>query len=317
VKLTGEDPEEVEDLNKAAKDPRNFMSKSPFQRGMVLVAGVVMNFLLAITLFYIVLISNGFKTSYMPMYFDYNFRFGQEESLDSVVVEVMEGSPAEKADIRPGEAIIEINGNPVASAADVRRLVKGLEGQAVNVVLQDVRQANTVIRNVSVEPAKDEEGEEMLGVYLSRATRVNYSGFPQSIFSGLSHSYNVMGYSLKGLSYIVGISVENKSLQPVSQSVAGPVGIYSIVGGVLEMGGSRVLLNILDFMGVMSISLAFINVMPFPALDGGRLFFVIVEGITKKKLNPALEVKIHKAGFAFLLALLVLVTIKDIATKLF
>jgi len=98
----------------------------------------------------------------------------------------------------------------------------------------------------------------------------------------------------------------------VSASVAGPVGMYNIVGTVLDYGGDRVLYTILDSMALMSASLAFMNIMPFPALDGGRLVFVIWEGITKKKVKPSIELNIHKVGFMILIGFLILVTIKDI-----
>lgn len=312
VRLEGEDPEEVLENPEIANDTRSFQMKSPFQRSLVLVAGVFMNMVLAITIFYFVLASTGFKTSYISLFFDYNFRFGKENVVGSVITSLQEGSAAEKSKMEVGEAIVEINGEPVNDVSDVRRIIKGLEGKEVYVFLMDVRKENNNIRKVTAIPQKDSNGDAVLGVYLSKAVQIDYSSGIDKYLAGFLHTYNVTDYSLKALSEVVSLSFKNKTLEPVSESVAGPVGMYNIVGSVLDYGGDRVVYTILDFVALMSASLAFMNIMPFPALDGGRLVFVIYEGITKRKVNPNIELNVHKIGFMVLLGLLVLITIKDV-----
>ena len=111
VKVTGEDPTE-EDASDLAKDPRSFMSRNPWQRAAVLVAGVFMNTVLAISLFYFVLFIQGFKTPYMPLFFNYNFPFGNVETVSTVVTSLEPGSAAEKAGVQVGEAVLEIDRVP-------------------------------------------------------------------------------------------------------------------------------------------------------------------------------------------------------------
>ena len=127
------------------------------------------------------------------------------------------------------------------------------------------------------------------------------------------HAYNVLDFSVSSLGKIISMSFKERSMDAVSQSVSGPVGIYELVGGLIKYGGSRVVLSLLDFIGIMSVSLAFINILPLPALDGGRILFVGIEKLLGKPLSPRFEATLHRIGFILLLGLLVLVTIKDIA----
>ena len=94
----------------------------------------------------------------------------------------------------------------------------------------------------------------------------------------------------------------------VPQDVAGPVGIFQLTGIVAKSG----ILNILQFMGILSVNLAVINIMPFPALDGGRLVFIAYEAITKKRPKPSFEGWVNTAGMAFLLLLIILITVNDV-----
>jgi len=312
VRLEGEDPEEVLENPEIANDARSFQMKTPFQRSLVLVAGVFMNIVLAVTLFYVVLASTGFKTQFISMFFEYDFKFGREEKIGSVITSIQPDSAAAKSDMKVGEAILEINGEPVANVQDVRRILKGHEGKEVYVFLKDLSKDNNNVRKVTTTPQKDDNGDAVFGVYLTEAVQIDYSEGVNKLLAGFMHTYNVTDYSLRALGKVISLSVENKSFEPVSASVAGPVGMYNIVGTVLDYGGDRVLYTILDFMALMSASLAFMNIMPFPALDGGRLVFVIWEGITKKKVKPSIELNIHKVGFMILIGFLILVTIKDI-----
>lgn len=307
VKLTGEDSEEV------VLDPKSFAVKKPWQRFTVLVAGVFMNFVLAILLFYVFFAFTGFKTFQLPLFFDYKFKFGRVEELNTIVADVQKDSGADKAGIELGEAVMEVGGVEVKNVKDVRALLVGKQDQDVEVRLVDFKdQASPQTRIVKVKPMVDEEGNPILGVYLTKSVSIYYEKPLEKIFAGFLHSYNVLGYSFNSLAKIIGLSVETKDLEPVSQSVSGPVGIYNIIGSILKYGGSRVWLTIMDYIALMSLSLAAINIMPFPALDGGRLIFILAEWVSGRKVNPKWEANVHKIGMFFLLALIVMITIKDI-----
>lgn len=308
VKLTGED-----DNGKPSDDKRSFSNKKASQRAVILVAGVCMNFILGISLYYVFLFSNGFKSFYLPMIFNYDFKFGREEKVNTVIAGYIDNSNAQKAGAELGDAILKIDDKPVFSVSDVRKAVSEKQGNSVTLLLTDLKkQDDSFHKTVEVMPILDEKGNFVLGVYLTESVRLNYNYGVAPLFSGFMHSYNVISYSLSTFSKILTESFRSKDLSTVSQSVSGPVGIYNIVGSILTYGGENTFMSLIDFVALMSLSLATINIMPFPALDGGRLIFVFIEMIRKKRLSPVLEMKFHKLGMAFWLGLLVLVTIKDI-----
>ena len=122
-----------------------------------------------------------------------------------------------------------------------------------------------------------------------------------------------MSYSAVTFGNLIKASLDARSVAPVSEGIAGPVGIYSVVGNILSYSGSKVILSLLDLVALMSLSLAFLNIMPFPALDGGRLVFVVLEIIRGgKKVSANFEASVHKWGMIFLLGLIVLITFKDV-----
>jgi len=94
----------------------------------------------------------------------------------------------------------------------------------------------------------------------------------------------------------------------IPKDVAGPVGIFQITGLVAQTG----ILNTLQFIGVLSVNLAVINLLPLPALDGGRLVFILYEAITRRRPKPSFERWVNAAGMAFLLLLIILITINDV-----
>jgi len=95
----------------------------------------------------------------------------------------------------------------------------------------------------------------------------------------------------------------------VPKDVAGPIGIFQVTGEVSKGG----ILSLLQFLGILSVNLAVINILPLPALDGGRVLFIVIETITKRKVNQELETKIHNIGMIVLLTLILLITINDIS----
>lgn len=309
VKVTGEDSTD----ENASKDPRSFAVRPPWQRIAVLGAGVFMNFVLAVVVFYGVLAADGYKTQYIPLIFEHNFRFGHQNVIGTVVSGMLTGSSAEKSGIQLGEAILTVDNLPIKNVYDLRDSLKGKLNQDVTVRLKDIRNSiDGPVREVVLKPQADDQGNVILGVYVSKAVSLEYTSQIDKAFAGFLHTYNVMAYSLSTFGNLIGLSYAEKTITPVSQSVAGPVGIYQLVGGLIEYGGSKVILRLLDFTALMSVSLAFMNILPIPALDGGRILFVIVEKIKGKPISPKIEALLHQWGFIILIGILVLVSIKDI-----
>lgn len=316
VKLTGEDADEQAEngiTDEMAKhDPRNFASKTPWQRLTILIAGVFMNLVLALALFYLFFFINGFKSMNLPVFFDYTFKFGVQKVTNTVIYSFSQNSAALKAGLKPGEAVIEVNDTPVYSVADIRSLLKNKGGVPVKLLVMDLNQSSNDFRTAEVIPTNDAAGEGILGVFLAKSVVIHYVSPFEKNFAGFLHSYNMLGYSFHAIKGLIGMSVAGRTLEPVSEGVAGPVGIYSIVKILLDQGGKSAVLSLIDLTALMSLSLALVNIMPFPALDGGRVVFVLLEKVRGKKINHALESSIHKWGMMFLLGFLVLITVKDI-----
>lgn len=308
VKVAGED-EEVVDKN----DLGNFANKSPWKRLLILLAGVTMNVLLAVAVFYAFFSLNNFKTSNLPLLYDYDFKYGSVIKNNTVVFGFEKDSAAQKAGVELGESILEINGTRVFNVYDVRYQIKDRGGKEIWVKLLDTKRTKPAIREVKIVPTIDSNGAGFLGVALATSINIDYGGsLVDKLTSGIKHSLNILGYSTSTFSQLVSASVAQKSVEPVSAGVSGPVGIFSVVGVILKYKGMDAVLGLLDFVAILSLSLAFINVLPIPALDGGRAVFVLFEAVTKKKTAPAFEASLHKWGMVALLALTVMVTAKDV-----
>ena len=318
VKITGEDESEKEEGEKKEFDPNSFATKTPWQKSKILIAGVFMNLLLSFLLYYIFFFFTGFKSFYTPMIFDHTFKFGKEISYGTVVFDVESGSPADKAGIKPGEVILKIGENDIENVYDLRESLNGKAGEEVKVEtvsiseLSDGEKKEYVLVPDSHIPENPDEGNAIIGVYLGEAKAILYEKPLEKIFSGPMHTYNIMSYSISSLGKIIGVSFRTRDIEPVASSMTGPVGLVNILGMIIQEGGAERVLILINTVATISAGFAFTNILPIPALDGGRVVFRIYEGITKRKVNPDFESRVHNLGMMFLLLLITLITFKDI-----
>lgn len=312
VRLLGEDETDKEVLD----NKRSFANQVVWKRITVVVAGVVMNLLLAWLLFYTVLGFQGFKTK-LPLLSDYHFAgINQFTEISIVVGNIAKDSPAEKDGLKEGDRVIALNGTPLTDASKFVEQVKSNAGKEVKLTISDLQGNNP--RDVIVTPRENPPpGQGALGVSLGGIKTVNLSfDTPaQRLFAGPVYSYNLVGYSGKILGETIGFSIKEHNVEPVSNAVAGPVGITSVVAQILSV--KNPLLPYLDFVAALSLNLAIVNVLPFPGLDGGRLFFLVIEGITRKKTHAVIEKYVHTIGLVVLLSLIILITISDIRKLVF
>lgn len=297
VKLYGEDREEpgTKTLDSPKKsvvnsksESRAFFTRPPWQRAVILVAGVSMNFLLAI-----VLIS-------------YLFTQGVMVPVERVHVEkIVAGSPADKAGLKEKDIVKEVKIDSqevkIKSGDDLVKETKKHLGQQINLLVLRGKQE----LNVSIVPRKDYPKDQgPLGIVISNYEEKKYSIWQAPIL-GTKEALNLSWQLVKG----IGITLwKLVTFQSVSKDVAGPIGIAQMTGEAIRFGQ----LAVLELMGLLSLNLAIVNILPFPALDGGRLLFVIIEGLTGKKIKAHWERYVHQAGMAVLLALIILVTLNDL-----
>lgn len=317
VNIAGEDEGNEEEQKKVENDPRSFSNKTPWQKIEILVAGIVMNFLVSFVLFYIFFFINGFKSFYVPMIFDYDFRFGNEMTYGTMIFDIEEGSPADLAGMSLGEVILNVDGEDISSVYDLRESLRDKAGTDVEIRALDItgvsgEEQTYVVTPVAYEPQSEDESNAIIGVYLEEAKAISYDSTLEKVLSGPMHTYNMLGYSVISLGKIIGLSVEMRDIAPVSGSVTGPIGIFNILGSIVESGGDQRLLNLINTVAIISLGFAFTNLLPIPALDGGRIIFKLFEGVTKKKIDPKLEANIHRAGMIALYILVILITFRDI-----
>jgi regulator of sigma E protease len=308
VRLMGED----ETDKKVLANPRSFASQTISKRIAVVVAGVVMNLILAWILFYIVLAAQNFKVQ-LPMLLPHQF-IGATQTNESVVLvqAVSKDSPADLVGLKSGDQILKVNGEEIKSSTELISITQQSLGKEIKLTVSDIKGEN--IRQVNLTPRKDPPaGEGAIGVGLAQfqVANLSYETPMQKLLSGPIHSLNVVIYSGKIIGVLAGESLKTGKIEPVSQTVAGPVGITNVVNSILTETKDP-LIPYLDFVAMLSLNLAVFNVLPIPALDGGRLFFLMFEGITRKKVKAEVERYIHAVGLAILLGLMLLITLSDI-----
>ncbi|RJR24800.1 RIP metalloprotease RseP [Candidatus Microgenomates bacterium] len=292
VRLFGENGEQAETAEKIEKAKgRAFFEKSLFKRFSVLVGGVTMNVLLAIVVFSILYFIYGIPT----------------KTGEIKILAVSSGSPASEIGLMPEDKIISVDGrefNEIDSFVEYTTAKAGEEVE-LTVARENESQVYRVV------PRKEPpEGEGPLGVAISDTELKKYPAWQMpylGVREGFKESINWGKMILTSLKDNVLLRLV-KGEAP-SKDLAGPVGIYQITGQVKEAG----FLALLQFLGILSVNLAIINILPFPALDGGRLVFLGYEAIFRKKVNPKIEVWANSIGMALLLALMLLITINDVA----
>jgi regulator of sigma E protease len=155
-----------------------------------------------------------------------------------------------------------------------------------------------------------------LGVALDRVAIIRYESLPEKIFVGPLHSGNMLYFQAQAMASLFNQAVEERSAEAIGRNVSGPIGIVTLLGSFIGKTGVSGILAILETVALLSLILAFMNVLPIPALDGGRLFFTLVEGVTGRKVSQGFERLVHTIGFAVLILLFIVITFNDVI-KLF
>lgn len=294
VKIFGEDGGD-------RADKQSFVSKKIWQRTGVLLAGATMNVILAIFL-----LSLGFMIG-LP--------WAIEDSENVVgakvqITQIASSSPAESAGIKTGDIVLGASSqieklNNLEKVTDFQNFIERSRGQEV---LVDLKRGQTVLTFKLVPRESPPAGEGAMGVGLARVSQISFPWY-RAIWEGLMTTFSLIWLTLSSLGMLIWQLFSHGQM---AGEVTGPVGIYSITGQAAQMG----FVYILQLAALLSINLAVINAFPFPALDGGRVLFLLIEKIKGSPVSERVERTIHSAGFIFLILLMVVVAFKDIV-KLF
>lgn len=303
VKIFGENPDE-ESLNGPDKD-RSFVNKPRWKQAIVLFAGVFANFILAWILF-----SSGFMSG-LPTSVDSVRPGGELRDVNLVVISVAPGSPSEKAGLVSGDKIISVksgteNLSPIKPET-MKSFIQTHGDKKIEISYQRGKDENLI--NTSVVPEKvDGKGDPIIGISMDEIGIAKLSFF-SSLSEGMKLTWNVTKATVYGIYDLIRDGIKGEGS---FASVTGPVGMVGIVGDAYDFG----FVYLLSFAALISINLAVINLIPFPALDGGRLFFLLIEKIKGSRISPKVANIANMVGFFILIALMLIVTYKDVV-KLF
>jgi len=282
VSLLGED--------EAVKEPGSYYSAKIWQKIAIVGTGVVMNLILGI-----LVIAIGFSIGMTPLVSDPAALSGTKTS-QVMIVEVVPDSPAAKIGLESGDVL-----NGFSSPSQLQQFTKSHAGEQVTLNIQSNNRRENFTTTLG-------QGDAPLGVGVVSITKVK-----QPFFRALGTAVIEVGKSIAAVivalwGIIASIFTTGKAGE-AGQAVVGPVGIFNFTSEALRIGW----IYILQLLAILSINLGIINILPFPALDGGKIFFLVLEGIFGKKIvRQEVENLIHTIGFIILIILILAITFRDI-----
>lgn len=288
VKIAGEDGHDT-------SDPESFAGKSAWVRIKVLSAGVAMNFLFAWFLISIVLMLG------LPQPIDPS-EHGKYPDARIQILSIGKGTPAEAMGLSMGDAILSLNGKRMTSLEQVSEEIKSHKGQQITV---EVDRFGKMLTLSGTPRTEYPENEGALGISFSETAVVSYPWY-EAIYQGGITTYNITMAIFEAFGKMIAslFGAEKTALD-----VTGPVGIVYLTKQMSDLG----LPYLLQFAALLSINLGIINILPIPALDGGRILFILIEKLKGSPVSRRVEGMIHQIGFVLLLLLMLLVTVRDFA----
>lgn len=273
--VMGED--EVDDLT-----PGSFNSKSPLQRISVIAAGPIFNFILA---------------------FIFGLIFICTLGIDKPIISaVAENSPAAEAGLMAGDEIVEINDKSIHIFREVSMYNQFHQGETMEVTYERDGERTTV----QITPVPDETGYYMMGI--------TSNGYSQG------NVLEIIGYSAYEVKYWIDLTLESLTQLVTGKvgmdQISGPVGVVDAVDNTYQQsksgGALLIFLNMLRMALLLTANLGVMNLLPLPALDGGRLVFLFIELVRGKRVPPEKEGYVHMIGMALLMGLMVFVLFNDV-----
>lgn len=304
---------EAVDLDEDIPKEKRMQSKTWMQRFLTVSAGVIFNFLLALIIFFTVGMITG------------------TDDQKAYVGSIGENFNVSSTNLQVGDRVLKINGKDSWSYNKALLLLMTSEGKTISL---EVKHENGTKEIINVEPTlvkpildddkkvtgyevvseKTDDSEYKYGIGLNtKATSVkikNVKDFFSNIYHAVVYSFISFVSLIEQMLYtIFYLCVGKISLK----SLSGPVGIYQVVGESTKYG----FINVVYLIGYICVNVGFINLLPLPAFDGGRVFFMIIEAIRKKPVSPKVENIIHAVGLVLLMILMVVITFNDIVRIFF
>ncbi len=280
VKMAGENPDE-----EMSGAPWEFMSKPVWKRFLVIFAGPFMNFVLAVTIL-------------AGLFF---FRGKEVEKV--FIGKVSEDSPAAQAGIQDGDNIIEIDGTSITSFTQMAEVIRGKVEEPIVVTWmrgeREFRDTLVTMKSMAVTREGDSVAVGVIGV----GSKAVYQ--PLGVFTSIGEGFNqTIFYVVKTFEFIGGFF----SGASKAKDVGGPIFIAQLAGATARAGFDI----LLEFMALLSVNLAVLNILPIPVLDGGHIMFLIAEKFKGSPLSLKVRMVFQQIGIAFILLLVILITFNDL-----
>jgi regulator of sigma E protease len=282
---TSEAEQQREFRDSPARSSENFQAKSPWRRLAIVSAGPVANFVLAYVILLIGAVAFGVPSDRIDR---------------AVVTVVLKGSPADKHGLHPGDRIVAVavGGKSVTDAGALVDTIHGSLGKSIDVTYD----RDGIAKTIHVKPEACPQNHKFGCIGFSPEPAYERVGFLSAVrYSGLEYQ-NVVDQTASSLALLV------THFTQYAGQVSGPVGMGQVAGVVQDFGWGPYLV----LAATISFALGVFNLLPVPALDGGRAAFIIAEIIRGKPVDPEKEALVHIAGFAALMALMLLVAFHDI-----
>lgn len=260
------------------QDEYSFGSKPLWARMLVIVAGSAMNFVLPVLIFSLLFTTAGIRVD------------------QTVISSLMDGSPAARSGLAPGDHIVAVNNQPVQTWQQFVDMVQEHSDSALTIAYE--RNSSPAV--VTVTPQFNPKLHRVI-IGLVPQSEIQHPGVLGCITMACSHTYQTAGRMLEGLVQMVS--------QPSKADVSGPIGIAKIIGEQAQDG----IMPVLSIAAMISINLGLINLLPIPVLDGGYIVSLLWEGLRGKAVNQAKWQLAQMAGMTLLLGLMIFATYKDIS----
>jgi regulator of sigma E protease len=261
----------MEGEDEESQDERAFNKQPAWAKALVIVAGALMNILTTIVILTAVMTYAGSYTT----------------TLDQVA----EGYPAALAGLQAGDVILAVNGESSDSWTDVVTSISQAEGQTVQISILRGNSPLTLISAIT----ENEEGRKVIGI----TPEVSHS-----LFKGIKEAFITTGVMTSAMGEFLAQLLSGRAS---SSDVVGPIGIVSIIGQQAEYG----IINVIYLMALISLNLGMVNLLPLPALDGGRLLFIVIRSLSGGRISDEAESKVHFFGMVLLMALMIFLVFKD------
>lgn len=289
VRIKGEGGED-------ANDHDSFAARRAATRIWIIVAGVLMNLVLAI-----LLMSAGYLVGFPQVVENDLSKYAQVSDRHVQIMGVLPHGPAQTSGIEAGARLLSVGGREVSDAEEFKAIVTEALGRPLSVTIE----RDGIKTDVEVTPViLEETGASGIGVAIADIGIVRYPIW-LAIPKGVELTFRLAGTIVSAVGALIRDAVVGK---PVGADLAGPVGIAVLTGAAARQG----FIYLLQFVAILSINLAILNIIPFPALDGGRIFFILIEKVRGRPVGRKVEGWIHGIGFALLIMIVLMVTVRDV-----